>query len=369
MNKQLENGQQLKSEKQFIFNKKAKKVMIAILASMTGLSAVMVASAMIAYDSFVVRYERPNYAIYPGNYYYERVKDSLKRDEFYYQAGKSNLKGYYYSSTQEKGLLVVAHGFHAGADDYLPVIQFFVENGYDVFAYDCTGTYDSSGEDMVGMCQSLVDLDNTLKYLKKTEPYSNKPMFLFGHSWGGYAVASVLELHKDVRACACIAPMNNGYTIMQEKGEQYVGKLATITKPIFDAYQKLLFKDYVKYNGIRGINSCEVPVLVAQGIDDTIITYNGQSIMAYKDEITNPNVVYYEGLGLQGDHNNIWHSIQSCVYQSEVASGLKKLQMQKDRPLTDEEKIAYDAEVDHSLYSEINKPLFEQILTMFNEQL
>ena len=369
MIKRVENGQNLKGGKQISFKKKGQKVLITILASMTGLSAMMAASAVIAYDAFVVRYERPDYDLYPGEYCYSRVEATLPREEFYYQTDTSNLKGYYYPSAGGKGLLVVAHGFHAGSDDYLPIIKYFVQNGYNVFSYDCTGTYDSDGEDMVGMCQSLVDLDNTLRYLKNTSPFAGQPLFLLGHSWGGYAVASVLELHPDVRACACIAPMNNGSTIMQEKGEQYVGKVAYVGKPIFDAYQKLLFKDYVKYNGVRGINSVDIPVLIAQGIDDTIITYDKQSIAAHREEITNPNVIYYEGSGLQGDHNNIWHSIASCVYQSEVESGLKKLRMNKGEDLTDEEKKAYYRTVDHALYSEINGPLFEQILDMFNRQL
>ena len=72
---------------------------------------------------------------------------------------------------------------------------------------------------------------------------------------------------------------------------------------------------------------------------------------------------------MQGDHNNIWHSIASCVYQSEVESGLKKLRMNKGEDLTDEEKKAYYRTVDHALYSEINGSLFEQILDMFNRQL
>ena len=138
---------------------------------------------------------------------------------------------------------------------------------------------------------------------------------------------------------------------------------------IYCAYQKILFKDYVKYNGLRGINSGSIPVLIAQGIDDTTITYDKQSIMAYKEQITNPNVVYYEGFGLQGDHNNIWHSKESAIYQSEVASMLKKLEIEKKGKLTDAEKAAFYEGVDHALYSEINPALFQQILEMFDKQI
>ena len=369
MDKKTENSQNLKHGEQKKTRKTARNVLIGILASMTGFSAVMVTSALIAYDAFVVRYERPDYDLYPGDYCYARVKSRLYREEFYYFAHQSQLKGYYYPAQEGKALVVLAHGFHAGADDYLPMIEFFVNGGYNVFAFDCTGTYDSKGEDMVGMCQALVDLDGTMQYLKSTQPYASQPMMVIGHSWGGYAAASVLELHKDIRACACIAPMNNGYTIMQEKGEQYVGKLSMVSKPIFNAYQKMLFKKYVNYSGVQGINSVSTPVFIAQGVDDKIITYTGQSIMAHRDEITNPNVIYYETVGLQGDHNNIWHSIDSIAYQNKVSSGLKKLEIEKGSKLSKEEKITYYNTVNHTLYSEVNGELMGQILQMFDNAL
>ncbi len=369
MFKKRETSQNKEHEKQKQPLSRKKKVVAAILASLTGFSAMMVASAVIAYDAVFPRYERPDYSLYPGEYCYERVKERLPRSEFYYKTKKSELKGYYYTAKEGKGLVVVVHGFHAGADDYLPMVEYFVNSGYNVFSYDCKGTYESKGDSTVGMCQSLVDLDGTITYLKKTQPYSEQPLFLVGHSWGGYAVASVLALQKDIRGCACIAPMNNGYTIMLEKGEQYAGKIALIPKPVFSVYQRILFGDYVEYSGVKGVNSVDIPVLIAQGVDDKVITYNGQSIMAHRNEITNPNVIYYEGLGLQGDHNNIWHSIEAAAYQSQVESGLKKLQMEKGEKLTKEEKAAYYSTIDHHLYSAVNQELFAQIVNMFDGQL
>ena len=279
------------------------------------------------------------------------------------------MKGYYYPSAQSKGIVVVAHGYHAGADDYIPLIEYMVNNHYSVFTYDMTGTYDSEGDNLVGWCQSLVDIDYALQYISRTEPYSSQPLFLIGHSWGGYAVTSVLSIHKNIRACVGIAPMNNGSTIMMEKGEQYVGKIANMPKPIISVYQKLLFKDYVQYNGVKGINSVDIPILIAQGIEDTTITYGEQSIMAHKNEITNPNVRYYEGLGLQGGHDSVWHSVDSIVYQNEVKSQLKKLELQKKDQLTVEEQREFYKLVDHALYSQINQQLMEQIIDMFNEAL
>lgn len=368
MNKRAENGASLEYGPSK-FYKKAKRVIAVFLASITSLSVMMVAGVVIACEVITRRHERPDYALYPGDYCFERVKDCLEREEFFYSSGEVQRKGYYYPAQAGKGLVVISHGYHAGADDYLPITQFFVQNGFNVFAYDGVGTYDSQGEDLIGMCQSLVDLDETLTFLKGNEPYAGQPIFLIGHSWGGYAAASVLELHADVRACACIAPMNSGYTIMQEKGEQYAGKVAVISRPVFNLYQKLIFNDYVQYNGVRGINAANIPVLIAQGLEDKVITPDRQSIAAYKEQIVNSKVIFYEKTGLQGGHNEIWHSIASLEYQNEVALGLENLQAEKGEDLTAEEIVKYYQGVDHTLYSEINGELFAKILEMFHGEL
>ena len=356
-----------------IFSTRKKKIIATIAASVAGVSLFTVSSAVIAYDVAFPRYERPDYSVYPGEYCYDRVSHRLQRSEFYFNAGDTRLKGYFYPSEQSKGLVITVHGFHAGADDYIPIIEYMVKGGYDVFTYDSTGTYDSEGNSNVGLCQALVDLDKVLDYLK-TSPYANKPKFLIGHSWGGYAAASVLALQKDslIRSCALIAPMNSGYNMIYEKAEQYVGKVALAQKPILDLYQNMLFEDYTKYDGVIGINSTDSPVLIAQGLTDNVITYDGQSITAHKSEITNPNVVYYDGHGTQGDHNNIWHSSESANYQAKIKNELASIKKQKQEQgveLTHDELADFYKNVDHALYSQVNKDLMDKILTMFDSTL
>lgn len=350
--------------------KRAKKLLIGALALIVGLCVLTVASVIISYNAVCVRFNRPDYAIYPGVYCYERVREGLERQAFRFSSDKNELQGYYYPSGAEKGLVVVVHGFRSGADDYLPIIQFLVREGYNVFAYDGTGTYDSDGSDTVGMCQQLVDLDYALKYISATPEYAAQKLFLLGHSWGGYAAASVLALHGNaVSACALIAPMNDGSTLMLEKGEEYVGKLAYASAPVFYAYQSLLFGDYVNYDGVGGINSVDIPVFIAHGIADDVITYSGQSITAHRSRITNPNVSYYSGVGLHGDHNGIWHSADAAIYRQQVTSGLNRLELQKGAPLTHEERAAYYETVDHALYSEVNSRLMDRIVQMFDGTL
>jgi pimeloyl-ACP methyl ester carboxylesterase len=306
---------------------RAKKIAIVLAASLVGFSVTNIAASIAIYDTVFERYDRPDYTLYPGIYCYERIEGELKRETLSIPSGENKLAAYYYPAKKPRGLCVLAHGIHAGADDYLPLISAIVKRGYSVFTYDVTGVYSSEGESAVGMCQSLRDLDRAITYLKEDARFKDMPKVVIGHSWGGYAASSVLALHPDVKAAALIAPMNDGSKVVLEKGEQYVGKLALSAKPIFDIYQKMLFGDYVKFNGVMGINSTNAHIFIAQGIDDTVITPDGQSITAHLDELTNPNVTVYWGEGSEGSHTGIWHSVESEEYQRVIESKRKKLRL------------------------------------------
>lgn len=356
-------------EERKAMSKRKKRALAAIaLLAAAGVGVAGIYGATELYDSFFKRYPLPDYPITPGEVNYDMVKDELPRQEISFYSDSIRLQGYFYAAGSGKRLVVLSHGMHAGADDYLPIVRFFVQNGYHVFAYDDKGTYRSDGDSTVGMCEGLVDLDHALDFLNTDARFSGMKLFLVGHSWGGYASASVLSLHPEVSACACIAPFNSGYTLITEKGEQYVGELsrAGLSEPFLKVYQRILFKDYVDFSGVKGINSTDIPVLIAHGRNDRIIGFQHQAIIAHQSEITNPNVQYVITEGLQGGHDSLWHSAEAVRYQQDVENQLKQLKKGKDEDLTREELIAFYAGLDHRLYSEINEDLFKKILVMFN---
>lgn len=351
-------------------NSKKIKRIVALIAVLSGLSSGTVIASKEIYDSFFDRYEKKElYNIY-GEFDYSRVSSRLDRQTFYFPSGKVKLQGYFYPAKNSKGMVVVSHGMHAGADDYLPIICYLVENNFSVFAYDCKGTYNSEGDSTVGMITPLVDLDNALNFIKSDSYLSKQPLFLLGHSWGGYAVTSVLSLHKNVKACASIAPFNSGYTLIYEKGEQYVGKLAGgIPKLFLDSYQKILFKEYTKYNAVMGINSTNIPVLIAHGDRDSVIGFYEQSVISHKAEIRKENVIYYVGSGEQSGHNTIMHSKKAVKYQDEVKAKLKALKEEKGKNLSETDLKEFNKTINHTLYSEVNEELMNKIIDMFNKAL
>lgn len=340
------------------------------LALKTGLQIGTILGAKALYDSLFPRYEKPDIHTIFGEFDYSRVNDRLPRTTFFFPSGRWKLQGYFYPCSGAKKMVVVCHGMHAGADDYLPFIAYFVDHGYAVFTYDCQGTYASQGNSTVGMCTPLVNLDHALTYIEKEPQLSKYKLYLFGHSWGGYAATSVLSLHKNICGCAAVAPFNSGYTLFVEKGEEYAGPfkdslVGGFPKDFLDTYQALLFKDYAKLDGVKGINSTKIPVLIAHGTRDFVISFRHQSIICHKDEIRQKNVTYYVGDGTQAGHNTILHSERAVAYQKQVEKELKRLKKEADRELTPEEQAAFCRSVDHALYSEVNLELMQAVLNVF----
>ena len=342
------------------------------IALTTGLQMGTILGAKALYDSFFPRYEKRDIDTVFGEFDYSRVENTLIRTTFFFPSGRWKLQGYFYPCNGAKKMVVVCHGMHAGADDYIPFIAYFVKNGYAVFSYDCQGTYASEGNSTVGMCTPLVNLDHALTYIKSDRQLSQYKLYLFGQSWGGYAATSVLSLHKNICGCAAVAPFNCGYTLLVEKGEQYAGSLKDslvggFPKDFLDTYQALLFKNYAKLDAVKGINSTDVPVYIAHGTRDFVISFNHQSVISHRDEIRPHNVTYYVGTGAHAGHNTILHSERAVAYQKQVEAELKKLKKEYDRELTREEKAAFCKSVDHALYSEVNPELMQAVLDMFNQ--
>ena len=326
----------------------------------------------IAYDKMFGRYERPDYAVTPGIRTYERIADRLPRKRFTFDSDNVKCAGYFYQADRSRGLVAFAHGLHAGADDYLPVFEFFVQNGYSVIAFDTKGTYDSEGKSTVGLAEALVELDHLLNLVKAEPSLSQLPLFVCGHSCGGGAVTSVLSLHPEIRGCTGIAAMKDPNQMIVGKGMVYSAILGLPETPLTAAFlesqQKKLFGDYTLLNGVKGINDTSCPVLLAHGIKDMVIEYISPiALINHKKELRDDNVFYYVGKGNSGAHDTIWRSARAVDYQEQVKKELDKLKKAKGKEWTKEDEAEFVAGVDHALYSEINKDLFEKAVETFEK--
>ncbi len=338
-----------------------------IAAAVAAAEIIGAASAVKIYGQVFKRYERPDYSVTPGLVNYREISDILPREELPFYSGDTRLSGYYYPAAGSKGLVVFAHGLHAGADDYLSIYMLLNSAGYSVFSFDCKGTYSSDGDTTVGLCEALVDLDAALDFVNSRQLFGNRRLMLLGHSCGGYAVTAVLKSHPEVAAAAAIAPLNDACGMILQKGEFFAGEAAVNNLPAkyLEAHQKQLFGKYSEMTAVDGINSTDIPVLIAHGKSDRVVGFGEPtSVISHRSELRKSNVFYYIGTGGCGGHTDILYSEAANKYRKAVDGALKSIKNDDEAPPT---MLAdYCTTVNDHLYSEVNPELFRATVGLFD---
>ena len=174
-----------------ITSKRIKRRIITILIIMIAFFIMNMIAARIVFHFIFTRYE---YAENNIDRIYSAEDASLyPREDVTFCSGKSKLTGRLYRTDSPKGILILAHGMHSYADRYLDVTEFFVDHGWDVLAFNMTGTYSSEGRDTVGLAQMKLDVIAAIHYVQGNSELCELPIVLYGHSMGGYAVATAIE--------------------------------------------------------------------------------------------------------------------------------------------------------------------------------
>ena len=207
-----------------------------------------------------------------------------------FYSGENRLTAYIFGEDNSKGLVVISHGIGGGASHFSREIAYFVDKGWRVFTFDKTGSYHSEGRGPRGLPQSALDLNAALEYIAAQS--WELPIVLYGHSWGGYAVAAVLNFDHDICAVVSLAGFAEPNSMLFEAVRPIAGPVGYLIHPILLAHQRLHFGQYADLSAIEGINRSGIPVMIIHGVDDTIVTYHRAGIIAHQERITNPNVIF-----------------------------------------------------------------------------
>ena len=276
-------------------------------------AAVPVLLAIIAHNkAFGCRAESPKHS---SRLRYGDVEGYPRRLTHFY-SGHNKLSAYIYGESNNKGLVVIVHGLGGGAEGYFPETMFFVDNGWRVFAFDMTGSHNSEGKGTKGLPQSAVDLDAALRYI--ADQNWNLPIMLYGHSWGGFAVTSILDKGHSINAVVSLAAFAEPLEMLMEATRR-MGVIQYIARPYLWVYLRMLFGQNATLSAINGINSVTTPVLVLHGTADDIVAYDGASITARRQSITNPNAVFVtHDLPHNSGHINLLRDAADVRYVDEL---------------------------------------------------
>ena len=251
-----------------ILNKK----LIAVLIVLTIIAILGVISRII-YDGYFMRPsrlpqgEQLNYD--PAN----AVFEGLDRDRYEFSSNNNQtLVGYnYHKVSTPKALIIFAHGLGGDHAFYKPLINALADRGYWVFAFDGTGTGNSDGDSMMGLEQHTIDLEYAIKAIQGEELFNNLKISLVGHSWGGYAVASVLNVEPKISSVVSISGFSSAYDLELNELKNTVGGIGNLALPFLKLTKLQKFGKYESYTGVSGFQKTNTPGLIIASDDDNIV--------------------------------------------------------------------------------------------------
>ena len=218
---------------------------------------------------------------------YEDVAADYPRERFQVASGDNYLSAYLYGKGNTKGLIVVSPGHRDANDVKLYEIMYFVDAGYQVICFDYTGCYTSEGNTFGKYTQAVYDLDAVLTYCDNCEAFSDIPVYLFGHSLGGYATGTVLNYDHRVDA----AVVASGFDCAKEQWEcsvkRFTDPVYFLIRPINLAFITLKYGEDRNLSAVDGINKSDIPVLVISAETDGYYGDGKSPIYDKKDFITN----------------------------------------------------------------------------------
>ena len=264
------------------------------------------------------------------------------------------------------GLVIISHGLGSGGQNiYMGLADYFAGKGYLVFAYDATGNGESEGKTAKGMPQGLIDLDYAIRYVKEQAELADLPIVLFGHSWGAYSAASVLNLHPDVKAVVLSAGFNKTQELFEEAGRKMFGPRIKVFLPYVGLYERVKFGDYAGYSSLDGLDKSSALVMVLHSTDDETISSEKGFDIFYERYADDPrfDFVQYQDRG----HDMLWYAESARTYRDEFNEEFAKYIEQLDEKFTPEIRADYiEQNVDKSQLFQLDPELMSRILNLYN---
>ncbi len=303
--------------------------------------------------------------------------EGLECKEYTFPSDKGQLlAGYLYSVGEgQHGVVVIAHGFGGGGhNSYMDCAYFFARSGFYVFAYDATGTDKSEGGGVGGVPQGVIDLDHAISFAEDNDTLRNLPIVLFGHSWGGYSVCSVLTYHPEVRAVIECSGFNCSSDMFESGGKEQAGDLIYAMTPFIKIHERIKFGKYAANTAMDGFDASDAPVMIVHSADDDVIGIEYGCDKYYEKYRDDPRFTFirFEDRG----HNDILNDPDDTYkdeFNAEFDQWLDtldydyKAEENKDRFI--EIKAKYITEnLDHSRWSDrLDKALFTRFVNFYDQ--
>ncbi len=314
----------------------------------------VVAGFIITFMTFKQTYRAIDIDMLKPVAHWDFYQENHRRREVSFMSGKNRLKGHVYEADHPKGLIVFSHGIWSGEEEYLIPVIWFVDHGWTVLAYNYTSYNGSEGKWAKGLPQSPLDLEAALSYVDSDEKINQLKRVVMGHSWGAFATTAVLSKVDRIDGAVAFSGFSVPVQIAGDVAAKMLGTFGRSYCWCIRLFDLILFGKEANKTAVKGINSTAAPVLLIHGVNDGFINFKTSSIIAHKDEITNPNV---ETIILDdpvlSEHGNYFTDLEGTLYYKRTEDKMKTM--------SEEEKKEYRKTVDLELANQPNTELFEKV--------
>lgn len=291
-----------------------------------------------------------------GTAYFFTCKDfpGLKQENYSFTSSLGHkLQGYLYSydNAIKNRVIVFDHGFGAGHTAYMKEIEKLCKNGFLVLSYDHTGCMESGGINANGMSQSLHDLDDCIKTIKKDGRFQNYDVSVIGHSWGGFSALNITALHKNIEKVVVLS----GFVSVELLIESYFGK--ELAKHLIELETKTN-PDYVNFNGVESLKSSGAKALLIYSDNDHLCYKNASYDILYEVFKDDSNVKL---ILENGKWHNPNYTMDAVEYYLSFAT-LKAELLSKNLLLTKEQKEAFKASFDWNRMTAQDEKIWNEII-------
>ncbi len=302
--------------------------------------------------------------------FFNHYQDDYFRRPVSFTSGKNTLEGWIYEAVNPKGTIVFAHGIGGGHENYISLILGMVDRGWQVFAYDATGSCASEGDGTVGLVQSALDLDKALTFAENDPELSGLPLFVMGHSWGGYASAAVLNFRHDVKAVVSMSGYYKATAQLFETSHAMFGGWAYLLQPFVAVANFFTFGRYAGLSAVDGINKSGIPVLVTHGTEDEMIGFDTSSIISQQKKITNPSVQYfvYDQEG-RNRHSTFMNTEEKIAYAAQMNSILDQMREDYGGDIPDDILIPWFDNLDKDILNQTHAQVMDMADQFFSAAL
>lgn len=310
-----------------------------------------------------------------------RVEDfeGLECTEYSFPSDKGQkLAGYLYSSGEEQhGIVIISHGFGGGGhNSYMDVADYFAKNGYYVFAYDATAMDKSEGEGLGGVPQGVIDLDHAISFVESESDIPDLPIVLFGHSWGGYCVSSVLTFHPEIKAVIECSGFDRSSDMFESGGKSQAGGIIYAMTPFIRIHEYFKYGKYAKNTAMDGFDATDANIMIVHSADDGVIGIEyglDKYYEKYKDN-SRFTFIRFEDRGhneVFNDPNNTYKDDFDAQFDSWTKTLDYDYKAEENRKRFLDDKANYITEnLDHEKWSHrLDEGLFAQFLEFYEQSI